>query len=230
MNKQSGQVSAARELTGPLPVGCADCMFLPECGGLGNQGSLWGCFAGCETTCSTETCPWTCPHKPIEFMQRWREVGGLTPQTVLPLCSLASEEQLPQYIPAIHHGNMRSVPLAQSVAAVPTYRLVRRQRGGWFGPSVQTANELQAAFGLAPGTRVLLVSPAFDDWLELFWRYRRDRHFPQLLAGLGLVGVTVPNFSFFDDAPRTHTLWNRRRIVRVAERPVERRRAGYPAP
>ena len=46
------------------------------------------------------------------------------------------------------------------------------------------------------------------------------------LARLGTIAMTVPNFSFFENAPRPHTLWNLKRMLIVAE---ELTTAGLPA-
>lgn len=77
--------------------------------------------------------------------------------------------------------------------------------------------ELRTHFGLNPSARVLLLSVAQDKFLEDYWRYRGSRDIPNALAQLNVEAVTIPNFSFFTDAPRTHTLWNVARMLRVGE-------------
>ena len=117
----------------------------------------------------------------------------------------------------IQHGARRDVPLTWPVVALPTFRVIRRLRGGRYGAHAMTAQELRQEFQLAPETSILLVSVALDKHLEAYWRYRNSYAVAEHLASLDVIGLTVPNFSFFSDAPRTHTLWNRTRMIRVAE-------------
>jgi hypothetical protein len=67
-------------------------------------------------------------------------------------------------------------------------------------------------------TQVLLVSVAKDPKVERFWSRHQKDDLPSVLSELGIAGITVPNFSFFEDAPRIHNIWNRWRMIRVAER------------
>jgi len=53
--------------------------------------------------------------------------------------------------------------------------------------------------------------------LELYWAKRRAQKTPHALLSLRLTAITLPNFSFFTDAPRTHSLWNRKRLMIVAQ-------------
>jgi hypothetical protein len=83
---------------------------------------------------------------------------------------------------------------------------------------IETSPEaLRRRFGLALDSRVLVVSVAMDPKIEEYWRYARKARIGQLISQLDVLGMTVPNFSFFEDAPRPHTLWNRYRMMRSAE-------------
>ena len=64
--------------------------------------------------------------------------------------------------------------------------------------------------------RFSLPASHFDHFLEKYWRYARAHRTAEQLAELGLFGMTVPNFSYFSDAPRTDILYNRRRGMIVA--------------
>jgi len=101
------------------------------------------------------------------------------------------------------------------VVALSTFDFVKRSREG-YGPTSRTAADLCKRFRLRPDAKILLVSVATDRKLEAYWSYRSLYNAPIALALLGPVGITVPNFSFFNDAPRPHTLWNRRRMEVVA--------------
>jgi hypothetical protein len=102
------------------------------------------------------------------------------------------------------------------IVAISTFDVLRL-RGQVYGPRASTPKDLRALFGLRPGTRILLVSVAKDKLLERYWTNRKADQAPTALAKLDVLGATVPNFSFFNDAPRTHTLWNRRRMQIAAE-------------
>ena len=197
-------------------TGCQGCRYHAECGGLTEQNSFWGCFTNCETLCCQEECDWTCPKRSNVFVNRWREVGGWPPRPAGMLETLPTEE-LPPYIPVIQHGRRREAPLEWPVVALPTFRAVRRLRNGQYGLQAGTAAELRKEFQLKPETRILLISVAFDKPLETYWRYRRAYAIPQRIAALDTLGITTPNYSFFSDAPRPHTIWNRARMMRVTE-------------
>jgi hypothetical protein len=57
-----------------------------------------------------------------------------------------------------------------------------------------------------------------DRKLERFWQYHNGHDVGSALSKLDLLGVTVPNFSFFNDATRFQILRNRKRIVLTCER------------
>jgi hypothetical protein len=81
-------------------------------------------------------------------------------------------------------------------------------------------------FGLRDDAEVLLVGVGPDPVIERYWQNRNAARIPEALARLGLAGMTCPNYSFFRDAPRPHTLWNRARMHLVLE---ELSDAGVPA-
>ena len=68
----------------------------------------------------------------------------------------------------------------------------------------------------------LLVAP---DGLNRTWAHqgspsqaRDDRiHLAEIFADLDIAAITPPNFSFFLDVPRPHSLYNRKRMLRVAD-------------
>jgi hypothetical protein len=202
------------------PLGCAACAHQDACGGLDGQQEFWGCFGGCEAACGAANgkCDWTCPNHPEVFVRRWREVGGWPPRlTASGLRAYEGRPHLPPYLPAIYHGHRRLGALSASDVVVPTHKLLGRSRGVRYGARAVDAADLRARFGLHPAARVVLLSVAQDRFLERYWRYAGSRGVPAALAQLGIEAVSIPNFSFFTDAPRTHTLWNAARMLRVGE-------------
>ena len=166
--------------------------------------------------CRTGGCDWTCPNNRALWLQRWSEVGGIHHVAVAPLRPV-SPTHLPLYLPVIRHGKRRRRPLNAQTVALSLYEVVGQRRDGRYASITRRAATLRRRFKLRADCRVMLVSVGPDELLERFWRHYRAAGIVEVLAELNLVGATAPNFSFFDDAPRTHSLWNRRRMLQVAE-------------
>lgn len=179
------------------------------------QKGLWGCGAKCGITCEPANCQWTCPNRPEEFAWRWREVGGFKAPP-LPALLAPIFQPLPRYIPLIQHSYKFKSPLPMSVAAINTFEVLKLRQDG-YGSRAFTSEELLAEWKLGPRTELLLISVAKDRHLENYWRYRKADRVPDRLAELGIRGITIPNFSYFFDAPPWHTLWNQRRLLKVAD-------------
>lgn len=199
-------------------VSCADCHFLRDCGGLDGQQGLWGCFSKCKSDGVCSRADWTCPCRPVQFARRLAEVGGnLHPLVTRFLTSPANERPLPLYVPLIHHGYARRRPFKGTFVALPTFKVIGPRGAGAYGPATASASALRKKFLVSQSARVLLISPSRDHLLELYWAKRRTQKTPDALLALRLTAMTLPNFSFFSDAPRTHSLWNRRRLMIVAQ-------------
>lgn len=137
-------------------------------------------------------------------------MGGLDPRLKRDL--LGPQEHLPAYIPMIRHGYRREGEVALDFVALNTFEVLNKK----CEPSVPSAAALHAKFRVSENAKVLFVSVDHDGLVEAFWGGRNQ---PGLsaLASLSTTGITTPNFSFFDDAPRLHSLRNLWRIVRSAE-------------
>ena len=201
-----------------VPAGaCASCAYRDPCGGLEDESSLFGCFVDCGVLCKRDTggkCDYTCPSKPRQFARRLREVGGLEVRLRGSLRSPASNFQT--YVPFIRHGYRRELTLDEKHVAVPTYELVGGA-GANYGPRARTARDLRDRLVLRSDAQVLFVSVAPDADLEKYWACANELSVPTKLAQLDLWAMTAPNFSFFDQVPRTQLLYNRARIVRALE-------------
>lgn len=192
---------------------CGSCEGL--LGSCGAPLQLGGCFARCDAGCNPSTCDWTCQRND-HFVDRLRDVKGLLEAPVQELRAPAIES-LPTYIPLVQHEFGLEQPELPPVVALPTSRVFRPMRGGSYGGHYAGADDLRKSFHLSPSTRVLLISVAEDNYLERYWENRTPHDVPRKIAELEIDAMTIPNFSYFDDAPRTHTLWNRRRMAIVAE-------------
>lgn len=198
--------------------GCVNCLLFEHCGGhplpLIRQ---LGCvnYALGHTVVDTDDMT---PHLPERFWQLWNDVGGLFDYSTGPLKPLKAAG-LPRYLPLLQHRHLRrSQPFPAPVVALRLFDVVRRRRTGRYGPAFSTAAELRAAYNLRPDAQVLLVGVDPDPPLESFWAEHRIQHIGESLAQLDLLGVTVPNFSFFTCVPRFQIMRNRKRILLSAER------------
>lgn len=196
---------------------CSSCAWFDACGGVGGQEQLdmRACFKHCHEPGRCEEDTWVCPCRGDVFRKRLREVGGLFGRRWKPLSGPLAP--LPLHVPIIRHGNKRIVPFSGELVGVSIKELLPRFTERSYFPIVDTAEGLRSHFRLARDTKVLVVSVAKDKVLESYWSYRTVNETAQRLAALGISAMTVPNFSFFRDAPRTHTLYNRKRLMIVAE-------------
>jgi hypothetical protein len=152
------------------------------------------------------------------FQRRWNDVGWPNRAEQIRLRAF-DPTSLPEYLPAVRHGGKRRNDLPSPLVAVGTFDILRwYKREGRLKPIVNSPSSLRARLRLHAGTQVILVSVANDLRVEMFWARHRADDVVAALRGLGIAGMTVPNFSFFEDAPRIHTIWNRWRMIRVAQR------------
>jgi len=195
-------------------VRCSACPFLPDCGGLAAGPGLWGCFSDCLANCDPETCDLTCPNNRRLWDRRISEIGGefkiSAPNLRVPAL------RLPGYVPKIHNGSSRTSLLGFPVAAVPVRGLVRKSRHG-LTSRFSTIDEVRAHFRLSPRTACIISCISTDDDVEAVWEALRYGDLAQALAKLKTAAIIVPNFSFFiHDVPRSHTIYNRKRISLAA--------------
>lgn len=188
-----------------LTVECDRCVQKEQCGGLNDLDRYEGCFSACRQRGCRGGKGWTCPCRQTEFIHRMRSVGGMG--TFLPPTLLPVRGELPQFIPVIDHAYDRTKPLDYPVAMLPLRFVLPYLRAGF------DAADLRKGFGLAENTRLILLGVARDAALERYWRNRVFLGWPERIAQLGFEAATSPNYSFFQDAPRTDIIFNRRRIL-----------------
>ena len=196
-------------------VGCEDCVFQRDCGGLSEKSSLFGCYSECIVSCKRATCDLTCPNNPNLFTERLVEIGG-TFGSSLPALK-APTIRLPRYITKIHNGSGREKDIEMRVAAIPIRELLCKS-----GPNVscrfQDASQVRQYFRLSAQTDYIISCISVDPDVEMVWNGLRYGELAKDIARLKPAAIIVPNFSFFiDDVPRTHTLYNRKRICLAAQ-------------
>lgn len=206
------------------PKNCAECGFLGACGGLDGEASSRGCFQRCASYCQHKGCDLACPCLHLSFPDLVEDVNGLCSPPNIRL--LPASGPLPTYLPQINHGCMRHVSLEEEVVVIPLLALIRKDVRGRLDVRYSSPETLRKSLQLSRQTRILASGIAPDQPLEEFWAQHQRRELLSRLAGLELIGMTTPNFSFMLDVPRTNALYNLTRIFRMAERISQ---AGIPA-
>ncbi|HZI15075.1 MAG TPA: DUF4417 domain-containing protein [Myxococcus sp.] len=171
---------------------------------------------GCPGKDLCELRGWTCFCNVRRFQQRWLDLGEspFLPKSNGPLIPM--DAALPLYVPMLRHGSKRNEVFQSPVVALSAFDLLRDAKQG-YGTRCPTAEELRVRYRLRPDAQVLLVSVAKDQYLEAYWSNRNLRNVPDMLARLALLGMTMPNYTSFVDAPSIHTHWNLRRMRKNAE-------------
>jgi hypothetical protein len=196
---------------------CAECILLADCGGLEGDAFYKGCFQRCDLHCRKHGCDMVCPSVPLLFGEMFDDVGGICVPPKPNLLNL-NVEQLPQYIPQVDHGSSRSIPLEEEWIAIPLYSIANRNRSGRYDVRFDSPAALRSKLRLSPAAKIIVTGVTPDRYLEDFWEEHVVEDIPQKLARLGIAAMTVPNFSFMLDVPRSNSLYNLSRIFRAAER------------
>lgn len=190
----------------PMALGCLGCADLGTCGGIRKKQDAYWCLDDC---CGKpDTCDGMCPNNPLGFLERMREVNGLELDTI-PRAAPCAAPPLPSYVPYIYHGNRRAVPLDIEAVALPLRRFYRADGR----PRFTSRAEVEATFGLAPHTQLVLIGSGRDAAIEAWWKLSETRG-PLLatLRTLGVALITGPNYSMFTDEVRYNDMHAMKRI------------------
>ncbi len=201
----------------PQALPCAECVAFPTCGGhelplLRNFGCIRKLSNGREVDPDDMN-----PLHEDRFWDLWHDVDGLLDFRVGSLIG-ADSASFPEYIPVLQHEGSRSRPPEVDVVAIPLFQILRNRADGSYGSRFPDGAALRRRFRLRDTTKIVLRGVDDDRKLERFWQFHRAHAVGAGLAKLDLLGVTVPNFSFFTDATRFQILRNRKRIVLTCER------------
>lgn len=174
----------------PMALGCVGCADRELCGGIRKKQNHYWCLDDC---CGDPaTCDSMCPRNPVGFIERMREVNGLNLET-LPRARPCPATGIPSYVPYLYHGNRRSAPLDVPAVALPLHEFYRRREGLI---AFTSRAEVEAAFRIAGGTRIVLVGSGRDKPIEAWWGLSDKREaIIEGLRALGVALVTGPNYS-----------------------------------
>ena len=179
-------------------LGCTVCPEKPICGGLRLKAAFFDCFRFCCH--QPDACDRVCRNHP-DYPDRVREVETFDLQNVPRAQAIGRTEpasRRPSHLSS-HPG--RSRPPVASTVALPLYSLFDRRSGS---PLYASHEALCTAFGVRPGSTILLTGTDRDPPLERWWGLGKDSRSviirAMIEARTGL--VTTPNYSLFIDRPR----------------------------
>jgi len=190
---------------GTIAASCPQCAYFDICGGIDTGRPLLNCF---DMFCPGDgKCHHVCPCQP-DFIECMRDIRGLRFDDLNRITQVPLD--LPVYIPVVHHGYRRVVPLNWPVVALDTYECFCLS-SGVYTSNTNSPEELRASFRLGNKTQIVMRGTAKDKPLEKYWEYRRRDRVPEQLAALDVLAAIGPNFSHFLGVPRTDNLFNRKR-------------------
>jgi hypothetical protein len=189
-----------------MALGCHQCADRAICGGIHKQQDAFSCLDDC---CGKpESCDGMCPKNPTGFLERMREINGLTLENI-PRAPRRPAIRLPNYIPYVYHGNRRTKPLDVAAIALPLRRFYRADGTLRFNSRA----EIEVAFGIAVGTQIVLIGSSRDKPIETWWNLSEQRSLVlEALRKCGIALITGPNYSLFTDEVRWNDMHAMKRI------------------
>lgn len=191
-----------------LSLGCQGCFYRPDCGGLEVEANVFDCTDFCRCK-DRSTCDTVCPNNPISLVARLQEISGLKLDNV-PRAPQLTLQPLPASIPLISHGSLREAPLTSPAVALPLAQMIDFAAGQ---VKFATREALLHEFHLRTDVRIVLTGTDRDKYLERWWALADRESVIDDLMKLGIVLITAPNFSLFNDVPRLDNLYNVKRIA-----------------
>ena len=202
-------------------LGCWTCMDRNSCGGAHKSASFFDCSDYCRCA-DKSTCDLVCRGNPAAFVERLREVGGLSLMSA-PRAQKLAIDPLPSMVPLIEHRSARDGMLNFPIVAVPLYVLIDLGRGVL---KIRDRAMLSSQFGIDPSARLVVSGVARDRKIERYWELANRAALLDDMRALEISLITPPNFSVLTDVPRYDNLHAMKRILLSW---VEMANAGLPA-
>jgi hypothetical protein len=195
--------------TQSMALGCASCVWREHCGGLHVSADAYDCLSFCS--CSDRSkCDTVCPNNQTSFLDRIREIGGLS-LDVVPRAGKLPVAELPDVIPYIQHNSRREGLFQAPAAAIPLLKLYNMRTGALH---FQSRDELAAHFRIDSGAHLLATGVDRDPRVESWWEwFSMGTERLASLRHLGISLITVPNFSLFTNVPRLDNMHAMKRIA-----------------
>jgi hypothetical protein len=193
-----------------MSIGCKPCIEFGNCGGIFKPQKSFDCMDDCCR--DPQSCKSVCPRNLLEYQLRMREVDTFDLGNI-PRHSPLASSNLPTFVPLIYHGKSHKRPLELDAAAIFMHDLYYRRDGSL---RCKTRAEIETRFGLAPGTKIVLVGCGPDAPIEAWWGLSaRRRELIEFFVSQGLELATSPNYSLFTDIPRFDDLYNIKKVVKA---------------
>lgn len=187
----------------PEALGCGECFLRGVCGGLRVAGGALDCLRFC---CHKSSCEIVCFNNPALYAKRSAEVRGLNLSNI-PRCDPVPIERLVGYAPLLHHGYRRVRRYNGNIVALSLFELIDRAGA----PRFQSRSELAAKFLFSESAQIVISGVQKDHLLERVWGSRREPLL-RFLADIKPSIVSAPNFSLYNNLPRSENLYNLKRI------------------
>ena len=195
--------------------GCQECIIFEICQGTSTPrlGSA-ACYSSSKEEMQFED--EMAPCNPL-FWRYWDDVGGLHHWKFDPLLS-PKMINVPTYIPMVRNGSRRVTHLEEEIVAIPLFKVFGKRNVKSYGSRFADGLELRRFFKIQDDARVILIGVSEDPALELFWQEHQVHKVFEELVALNVSGVTIPNFSAFEDMNRFDLFRNFKRVLLVADR------------
>lgn len=188
----------------PIALGCFGCHLLPVCGGLRVDGAAIDCQRFC---CGKSNCEMVCFNAPRLYAKRLREIGGLTLDNI-PRCEPVPFERMKGYVPLLHHAYSRSAEFPGHIVSLSLFELIDRD----CRPKYCSREEISKAFRILVDAKLVISGVHQDDLVERVWQSAHRAELISFLKACDISLLTCPNFSVYNNVPRTENLYNIKRI------------------
>lgn len=186
-----------------MALGCMSCFDLSRCGGLKRQKAAFNCLDDC---CNSPTnCRRVCPNNAAQFVSQMREVVDYWDLSHAPRATALQPASIQSHVPIVYHRGSVGAPRADKQVVLSLYQMYSRLDGR---PRFRDRQHLNQTFALNADCEVILSGVAPDSSVESWWSLGSvgRREAMAGLRDLGVVLVTVPNFSYTLGEPRWSAL------------------------
>lgn len=191
------------------PLGCSSCIDRAICGGIRPETDVFSCRDYC---CGKPAdCSRICDRRPVDFVNRQREVGGWSLDTI-PRFKPAKSPDVPAVIPELFHNSGRHDALRTPAVAVPLKAILNRSASKF---RYAKRADLLAACRVSERAALVIDGIGRDRFIENFWEKHLTSGLINGLAALKPAWVVVPNYSVITNVPRWENLHAMKRIALV---------------
>ncbi|PQA87590.1 hypothetical protein [Hyphococcus luteus] len=189
---------------------CQGCADFNRCGGIAAKEGAGYCYNHC---CGGKPdCETVCRQNP-NFDAQIREIGGFDFGNI-PHSAPLRAPALRGAAPLILHGKRRTGLLIAPIVAIKLRDLVNLRTGTL---KYADRSALASAFKIRADSHLVITGIEQEHFVEPWWSLGRKARAPLLkeIAAMGIALVTPPNFSLFNDVPRTSNFSALKRIGMV---------------